>query len=150
MTVHDESQTVTDQIIQNIDMFCIDNSISCVVKKTTLGTYDQTSYFHFNICPKKTVYLSPLQCLADPVLSERAEVQRNDTKGNINFFRVPSSQGLMEGIVASNKELVDLSVPSNKELLEGTVPSNSFILFSCQYFSFFKSVSSCRQMHIAK
>ena len=36
MTVQVESQPVTDQITWYIDMCCINNSISCLEKKTTV------------------------------------------------------------------------------------------------------------------
>ena len=35
MTVQNDSQLVTNQIMKYIDMCCINNSISCLVKKTT-------------------------------------------------------------------------------------------------------------------
>ena len=44
MTVQVDSQPVTDQIMWYIDMCCNNNSISCLERKTTLGTYDQTCY----------------------------------------------------------------------------------------------------------
>ena len=44
MTVQVDSQQVTDQIMLYIDMCCINNSIFCLEKKTTLGTHDQTCY----------------------------------------------------------------------------------------------------------
>ena len=44
MTVQVDSQSVTDQFMWYIDMCCINNSISCLEKKTTLGTHDQRCY----------------------------------------------------------------------------------------------------------
>ena len=42
MTVQVDSQPVTEQNIWYIDMCCINNSISCLKKKTTFGTHEQT------------------------------------------------------------------------------------------------------------
>ena len=47
MTVQGDSQPVTDQIMWYIDMCCINNSISCLKKKTTCGTHEQTCYVDF-------------------------------------------------------------------------------------------------------
>ena len=47
MTVQIDSQPVTDQNLCYIDMR-INNSISCLEKKTTFGTHEQTSYVDFN------------------------------------------------------------------------------------------------------
>ena len=44
MTVQVDSQPMTDQLILYIDVGRIDNSSSCLEKKTTLGTHDQTCY----------------------------------------------------------------------------------------------------------
>ena len=49
MTVQVDSQPVTDQNMWNINMCCINNSISCLKKKMTLGTYKQTCYVNFNV-----------------------------------------------------------------------------------------------------
>ena len=50
MTVQVDSQPMTDQIMWYIDMCCINKSISCLEKKTTLGTHDQTSYVALCVC----------------------------------------------------------------------------------------------------
>ena len=50
MTVQVDSQPVTDQIMCYIDMCCINNSISCLEKKTTLGTHYQTCYVTLFVC----------------------------------------------------------------------------------------------------
>ena len=50
MTVQVGSQPVTDKIMWQIDMCCINNSISCIEKKTTLGLHDQTCYFALCVC----------------------------------------------------------------------------------------------------
>ena len=42
MTVQVDSQPMTDQNMWYIDMCCINNSISCLEKKTTFGTHKQT------------------------------------------------------------------------------------------------------------
>ena len=44
LTINLDSQPVIDQIMWYIVMCCINNSISCLEKKTTLGTHDQTCY----------------------------------------------------------------------------------------------------------
>ena len=44
MTVQVDSQPVTDQNMWCVVMCCINNFISCLEKKTTLGTHDQTCY----------------------------------------------------------------------------------------------------------
>ena len=49
MTVQVDSQPVTDQIMWYIDMCCIDNSISCLEKKTTFRTHEQTCYVDFDV-----------------------------------------------------------------------------------------------------
>ena len=49
MTVQVDSQPVTDQNMWCIDMCCINNSISCLEKKTTFGTHKQTCYVNFNV-----------------------------------------------------------------------------------------------------
>ena len=49
MTVQVDSQPVTEQNMRNIDMCCINNSISCSEKKTTLRTHEQTCYVNFNV-----------------------------------------------------------------------------------------------------
>ena len=49
MTVQVDSQPVTDQIMVYIDMCCINNSISCLEKKTTFGTHKQTCYVNVNV-----------------------------------------------------------------------------------------------------
>ena len=49
MTVQVDSQLVTDQNMWHIDMCCINNSISCLEKKTTFGTHEQTCYVDFNV-----------------------------------------------------------------------------------------------------
>ena len=50
MTVQVDSQP-TDQNMWYIDMCCINNSISCLEKKTTFKTYEQTCYVDFNVGP---------------------------------------------------------------------------------------------------
>ena len=50
MTVQVDSQPVTEQIMRYINMCCINNSISCLEKKTTLGTNDQTCYVALCVC----------------------------------------------------------------------------------------------------
>ena len=47
MTVQGDSQPVTDHNIWYIDMCCINNSISCLRKKMTCGTHEQTCYVDF-------------------------------------------------------------------------------------------------------
>ena len=42
MTVQVDSQPVTDRHIWYINMCCINNSISCLEKKTTFGAHEQT------------------------------------------------------------------------------------------------------------
>ena len=49
MTVQFDSQPVTDQNMKYIDMCCINNSISCLEKKTTFGIHEQTCYVDFNV-----------------------------------------------------------------------------------------------------
>ena len=49
MTVQVDSQPVTDQNMWCIDMCCINNSISCLEKKTTFGTHKQTCYVNVNV-----------------------------------------------------------------------------------------------------
>ena len=49
MTVQVDSQPVTDQNMWCNDMCCINNSISCLEKKTTFGTHKQTCYVNFNV-----------------------------------------------------------------------------------------------------
>ena len=49
MTVQVDSQPMTDQNMWYIDMCCINNSISCLEKKTTFGTHEQTCYVIFNV-----------------------------------------------------------------------------------------------------
>ena len=39
MTVQVDSQPMTDQHMWKIDMCCVNNSISCLEKKTTFGTH---------------------------------------------------------------------------------------------------------------
>ena len=56
MTVQVDSQPVTDQNMWNIDMCCINNSISCLEKKTTLGTHEQTS--SMLVCPSPLLFIS--------------------------------------------------------------------------------------------
>ena len=51
MTVQVDSQPVTDQNMWHIDMCCINNSISCLEKKTTFGTHEQTCYVDLNVGP---------------------------------------------------------------------------------------------------
>ena len=47
MTVQVDSQPVTDQNMWWNDMCCINNSISCLEKKTTFGTHKHTCYDNF-------------------------------------------------------------------------------------------------------
>ena len=49
MTVQFDSQPLTDQNMWYIDMCCINNSISCLEKKTTFGIHEQTCYVNFNV-----------------------------------------------------------------------------------------------------
>ena len=49
MTVQVDSQPMTDQNMWYIDMCCINNSISCLEKKTTFGTHEQTCFVIFNV-----------------------------------------------------------------------------------------------------
>ena len=49
MTVQVDSQPMTDQKMWCIDMCCINNSISCLEKKTTFRTHEQTCYVNFNV-----------------------------------------------------------------------------------------------------
>ena len=49
MTVQVNSQPVTDQHMWYIDMCCFNKSISCLEKKTTFGTHEQTYYVDFNV-----------------------------------------------------------------------------------------------------
>ena len=49
MTVQVDSQPVTDQSMWYMTMCCINNSISCLEKKTTDGTHEQTCYVKFNV-----------------------------------------------------------------------------------------------------
>ena len=49
MTIQVDSQPVTDRIMWYITMPCINNSFSCLEKKTTFGTHDQTLYVDFNV-----------------------------------------------------------------------------------------------------
>ena len=48
MTVQVDSQPMTDQHMWKIDMCCVNNSISCLEKKTTFGTHEHTCYVNFN------------------------------------------------------------------------------------------------------
>ena len=50
MTVQVDSQPVTDQIMWYFDMCCINNSISCLEKKTILGIHGQTCYVTLCAC----------------------------------------------------------------------------------------------------
>ena len=49
MTVKVDSQPMTDQNMWYIDMCYINTSISCLEKKTTFGTHQQTYYVVFNV-----------------------------------------------------------------------------------------------------
>ena len=51
MTVQVDSQPVTDQNRWCIDMCCINNSISCLEKKTTFGTHKLTMSTSMLVCP---------------------------------------------------------------------------------------------------
>ena len=48
MTVQVDSHPVTDQLMWYTNLCCINDSISCLEKKTTEGTQDQTCYIPFN------------------------------------------------------------------------------------------------------
>ena len=50
MTVQVDNQSVTDQIMWYIDMYCINTYISCLEKKTILGTQDQTCNVTLCVC----------------------------------------------------------------------------------------------------
>ena len=50
MTVHVDSQPVTDRIMWYIDMCCTNNSISGIEKNMTMGTHDQTCYVSLCVC----------------------------------------------------------------------------------------------------
>ena len=58
MTVQVDSQPVTDQNMWYIDMCCINNSISCLEKKTMFGTHEQTCYVDFNVGPPPHIFVS--------------------------------------------------------------------------------------------
>ena len=58
MTVQVDSQPVTDQNMWYIDMCCINNSISCLEKKTTFGTHEQTCYVDLNVGPPPPIFVS--------------------------------------------------------------------------------------------
>ena len=49
MTVQVDSQLVTDQSMWYMTMCCINNSIYCLEKKTTVGTHEETCYANFNV-----------------------------------------------------------------------------------------------------
>ena len=63
MTVQVDSQPVTDQIMWYIDMFCINNSISCLEKKTDnpliimLSVCTFISTYHYSILVSKYICL---------------------------------------------------------------------------------------------
>ena len=71
MTVQFDSLLVSDQNMWYIDMYCSNNSISFLEKKT-FGTHEQTCYVHFNFRQRQ-------QCVCTPSnvyqisLSERAK-----------------------------------------------------------------------------
>ena len=60
MTVQVDSQPVTDQNMWCIDICCINNSISCLEKKTMFGTHEQTCYVNINVglLPPPTILVS--------------------------------------------------------------------------------------------
>ena len=49
MTVQVDSQPMTDQHMWKIDMRCVNNSISCLEKKTIFGTHEQTCCVDFYV-----------------------------------------------------------------------------------------------------
>ena len=63
MIVQVDSQPVTDQNMWYLDMCCINNSISCLEKKTTFGTPEYTYYVNFNVGPP------PPSCIFEVYLS---------------------------------------------------------------------------------
>ena len=63
MTVQIDSQPVTDQNMWYIDMCCINNSISCLEKKTTVGSHPKNDKIS-NVKQNKkhiTLLLTPLE-----------------------------------------------------------------------------------------
>ena len=70
MTVQVDSQPVTDQNMWYIDMCCINNSISCLEKKTMFGTHEQTCYVDFNVGPPPPYFciseVHPLELIGRP------------------------------------------------------------------------------------
>ena len=93
MTVQVDSQPVTDQIMWCIDMCCINNTISCLEKKTTLGTKDQTCYVKLCVCllrlaisTARTYWCTPDSCSLSCALKQNFnEIEPISQKSNNCF-----------------------------------------------------------------
>ena len=72
MTVQVDSQPVTDQNMWYIDMCSINNSISCLEKKTTLGTHDQTCYVSLCVCLLRLQISTPRTYRCAPELCDHS------------------------------------------------------------------------------
>ena len=65
MTVVVDSQPVNDQNMWCITMCCINNSISCLEKKTIFGKHEETCYVNFNV----GLSPNPPSCISEVYLS---------------------------------------------------------------------------------
>ena len=93
MTAQVNSQPVTDQNIWYIDMCCINNSISCLEKKMSLGTHDQTCYVTLCVCllrlqisTPRTYWCAPELCDLSCATSKEKDFEDHEENLECDFI----------------------------------------------------------------